>query len=103
MKWVHKIIAGDIFFQGNQCKPSKSIGSYILFIGLIVPTMYYILPKKIGCNTDSLLCALLTILIFMISFFNWFLVYRKSKILFIAFYVLPIIGIVISSVWRDVA
>lgn len=99
-KIVKKIVTFDILSQDKKGKMGDSIVNYIIFMMLIVPVMYYVLPRRIGCNYDTLLTISLGILIWMISFFNIFVIYKKSKILFIIFYLFPICGFVISWIFR---
>lgn len=99
-KAVKKIVTFDILSQDKKGKMGNSIVNYIIFMILIVPVMYYFLPRKIGCNYDTLLTVSLGILIWMISFFNIFVIYEKSKILFIIFYLFPICGVIISWIFR---
>lgn len=86
--------------QEKKGKGSNSIVNYIIFMALIVPVIYYLLPRKIGCNYETLLVISLGVLIWMISFFNVFIIYKKSKILFILLYLFPICGVVVSWVLR---
>lgn len=99
-KVVKKIVTFDILSQDKKGKMGNSIVNYIIFMILIVPVMYYFLPRKIGYNYNTLLTVSLVILIWMISFFNIFVIYKKSKILFIIFYLFPIFGVVISLIFR---
>lgn len=99
-KVVKKIVTFDILSQNKKEKMGSSIVNYIIFMILIVPVMYYFLPRKIGCNYDTLLTVSLAVLIWMISFFNIFVIYKKSKFLFIIFYLFPICGVAISWIFR---
>lgn len=99
-KVVKKIVTFDILSQDKKGKMGNSIINYIIFLVLIVPAMYYFLPRKIGYNYNTLLTVSLVILIWMISFFNIFVIYKKSKILFIIFYLFPIFGGIISLIFR---
>lgn len=78
-KAVKKIVTFDILSQDKKGKMGNSIVNYIIFMILIVPVMYYFLPRKIGCNYDTLLTVSLGILIWMISFFNIFVIYENQK------------------------
>lgn len=95
-----RIVTVDLFSQGNKGERSCSIVSYMIFIMLIAPMAYYILPKEIGGNKETLLAISLGILIWMASFFNVFTIYKKSKILFTLLYLFPICGVVISWMLR---
>ena len=89
-----KIISFDLFFQGDKYGMSKSLASYLLFTYLFVGTVYIVFPRTLRPDENFLLVISLLVLIFMICFFNCFIVYKKSRVLFFILYLLPIMGIV---------
>lgn len=91
-----KIISFDLFFQGNKYGRSKSIASYLLFTYLFFGSMFLFFPRTLRLDENFLLISSLSVLIFMICFFNCFLVYKKSQVLFFILYILPLMGIVMS-------
>lgn len=91
-----KIISFDLFFQGNKYGMSKCIASYLLFTYLFFGSVFMLFPRTLRLDENFLLISSLSVLIFMICFFNCFLVYKKSKVLFFMLYILPLMGIVMS-------
>lgn len=91
-----KIISFDLFFQGNKYGMSKGIASYLLFTYLFFGSVFMLFPRTLRLDENFLLISSLSVLILMICFFNCFLVYKKSQVLFFMLYILPLMGIVMS-------
>lgn len=91
-----KIISFDLFFQGNEYGMSKCIASYLLFAYLFFGGVFLLIPRTLRLDETFLLIISLSVLVFMVCFFNWFLVYKKSRGLFFTLYILPLMGIAIS-------
>lgn len=91
-----KIISFDLFFQGREYGMSKCIASYLLFAYLFFEGVFMLIPRTLRLDENFLLIISLSALTFMVCFFNWFLVYKKSRVLFFTLYILPFMGIAIS-------
>ena len=91
-----KIISFDLFFQGSEYGMSKCIASYLLFAYLFFGGVFLLIPRTLRLDETFLLIISLSVLVFMVCFFNWFLVYKKSRGLFFTLYILPLMGIAMS-------